>query len=251
MHERQFCFKVRVLGTTRIERAGRLLDLDGSFDSYALFCLLASRLGRPIPVAAVVRTLWAGAGDKVGYERLLTSIARVSQCFGAEPGSCPVAIEGESVRLNLSEAVWLDATELVEATKSSDTLRRMRALGLYRGEPFADFPHDSWAMLPREHLRDVYVTLAREEAERSIAEDNLLRAADLLAAALDTDPFGEELYTAAMAVNVELGRVSVAVRQARRCRNTLADLGLAPSAVFEEMERQLAPHRAAVPNRFV
>lgn len=230
---------IGVLGPARIKNGGRPVELEGSFESFALIGMLSARLGRETSRQAIYEALWAGL-DSVAAERTLGScLEHIRRCFG--PTCKPIEAGENTLRLSVGSDVWLDAHELVAAANSSDRIRKVRAMGLYRGEPFQDFPYDGWSFLPREHLRETYVGLARDEAELTAEEGNYRRAADLYAAALDTEPFDEDLYSAAIEINIRIGDLWQAQRQTLRCRDALANIGLAPSSDFVALESQLAP----------
>lgn len=232
-------YRIYILGPTRIERNGTPIELSTNLDVYALLSLLCSRLGRPVLRREARRFLWSGLSDEVAEEHLRETLNQLRLGFNAYSPMIPVKSDQVSLQLSLGPNLWLDAAELIDAATDEDELRRARAIALYRGEPFVDFPYDSWALLPREYLRDVFVGLARVEAEKLCKRGNSNRAADLLAATLEAEPFEEDIYREAIAVNFSIGRIETAMRQAQRCRNTLANLGLAPSEAFITLERRL------------
>lgn len=240
-----------VLGKTRVEHGGAEVVFNGRYDTVRLLCLLASRLGRSMHIEDVKEALWPELDRDRAEVRLIEAVAHLCNMLDVIPDQCPIERRNNRLKLLLGADVWLDAVELLEAASASDAEQRRCALTLYRDEPFADFPFEGWTLLPRELLRSKFVQLTRQEAMSAASDGEIERSVDLLEWAIEAEPYDEEIYCDAIAVNIELGRFSAAAKKSRECRDQLANIGLAPSEKLETLEHRLQPYFTGNPKRFV
>lgn len=234
--ERPACaFELCVLGHTQISCAGTQIGFDSEHSVKTLLNLVVACFGAPLSVEKVGQLLWPTAGQRMAQRRLRAGVAATARICGVTRSEGLLQLRGGHLRLNPRARV--DALDLLACEECSDRERAQRAVASYRGEPFADFPFESWTLVARERLCAAYVALVRREASLRIEEGRPAAAANLLDVALETEPFAEALYVDAIATDLRLGLVESAREKAWQCRSTLVSIGLAPSAALLTVEQ--------------
>jgi DNA-binding SARP family transcriptional activator len=186
---------------------------------------------------SIASALWPDAEGDAARSALEVTLFRLRRLLGHKSAA---QLSHGVVRFDDS-LVWIDAVEFEaqadRAIGEDGTVgveAAARALDLYRG-PFLPSDDDTPWLLPRRaRLRSRFVRLAVHAAERSIQAGDPARAADIYAAALETEPLVETLYLRQMRCLAQQGRRAEAFDVYRVCRNMLAvAFGAAPSPETE------------------
>jgi DNA-binding SARP family transcriptional activator len=114
-----------------------------------------------------------------------------------------------------------------------------QAVALYRGPLFEGDPAADWFLIERRSLRDLYIqTLEALVALYLDGRDDVNRASQAAERILQEDSSRESGHRLLMRCHSRRNERDLVVRQYRICRDTLAELGVAPSAetnrVYEE-----------------
>ncbi|HVM07001.1 MAG TPA: BTAD domain-containing putative transcriptional regulator [Acidimicrobiales bacterium] len=240
----------RVLGPLEVVRDGAVLELGGR-KQRALLAILLIHAGQVVSVDRLIEELWgdeAPARALASLQAYVSRLRRILQPQGERrsrnavistrvPGY--VLAPGESsIDSHRFAALAQDALRSSER----DPLRTLSALdgalGLWRGDPYAEFAYEDFAQ--PEIARLTELRWAAKEA-RLLA---LLRTGDHATAAAEADllvrdaPLREGAWAALMTALYRSGRQSEALRAYQRARASLNEqLGIDPGRPLQDLER--------------
>jgi predicted ATPase/DNA-binding SARP family transcriptional activator len=236
--------ELRVLGPLEIERAGRVLSPGSSFQRRLLAALVMAG-GATVSIDRLVDVLWGEEPPPTARNSLQSHVARLRAAVGVpdllltrSPG---YALDRERVEVDAwgFEAAVERARREAGHDPRATADQLTRALGWWRGEPYAGFADEH---VDREARR---LEQLRVEARQLLA-DAQLRAGDVPAAVETTtrlrldEPLREDVALAAARALGTAGRVPEALDTLRDLRDHLADeLGLDPSPAVAALEQQL------------
>lgn len=227
--------------------------------------LIASLLlahGRPLSANALIERLWPeeaedmpAQGDDwpqraLGRLHKLASGARALLAPVAEPAGVSLRMAGGRLALEPAAAIWSDALALLRAyDESQAALARgdlaganaafRRGVALYAGELLADEHEAGWILRPRGDLRVKALLMLAGLADDALASNRPAEAVHWAGLGLQHDWAAEELYHALIRGLARLGRRTLALRSYERCREALAELGMAPGATTEQLAAAL------------
>ena len=236
-----------VLGPLEVRDGSGPLDVPGRQER-ALLALLLTAPGRVFSVSAIVAGLWAD-DPPAGAERTVQSY--VSRLRRALPGDCAslvvtrspgyvAAINPECVDAERFRALADEGRRDLGAGRPEEAATRLRdALGLWRGEAFAEFDAP-FAVAERTAL---------EESRLGAVEDRIIAelavgAGPELVAELETlvgqHPWRERLWAQLMTALYRSGRQGDALGAFQRARSALVDeLGVEPGPELQAVEAQV------------
>lgn len=247
---------VRLFGGLHVVVAGRVVR-DAEWHkrkARLLFAMLVSRCGKDIPREQLTEYLWPEMEATQSLNNLyviwsamkhalVPGSGRADKCTYVEHrGGVCRAIHGR-VLTDLDEfdeqlAIATKARSAGDAAAELAALRRVAEV--YRGELLPGEAYDDWFAALRERCRHDF-------------EDAMLRASTLLEAvgdrqgglgllrrALQHDPWREDLYQAALRLQMSAGQRSAAIETYLTCRSRLVDdLGIDPSAETTRLYQQV------------
>ncbi|WP_345503013.1 BTAD domain-containing putative transcriptional regulator [Pedococcus ginsenosidimutans] len=254
--------RVGVLGTAEAQLGGVPVDL-GTRKQRALIAALAMNHGRPVSVDALVDLLWpAGAPPGVngtlqayvaGLRRALepqraarapsTVLVTVAPGYALRVGEDDVdAHRFDSVvsrahrRLGHVERVQdgrgLTAEELAEVASELE-----EALGLWRGEPYAELEDAPSAVAERARLQELRLVALEDRAVTALELGHHGTVAGELEALTTAHPLRERLWALRALALTRSGRQADALDALRQVREVLAnELGLEPGADLRDLQ---------------
>jgi DNA-binding SARP family transcriptional activator len=232
-------FEVRTLSGAVPDRAW------GKRKARLLFAMMASRSGKDVPRDQLVEYLWPGMTEQRALNNFYvvwSAMKRALAPEGRRNEPCPYVEHVRGVCRVVSGRLQTDLDEferlLVVARKAraaDDQDIEMTVLAeiadLYRGELLPGDAYDDWFGPLRERcrhdfedamLRLAIILEARDDPQGGLAH---LRKAMLF------DPWREDLYQAALRLQIAAGQRSAAIETYLACRARLVeDLGIDPSA---------------------
>jgi DNA-binding SARP family transcriptional activator len=198
--------------------------------------------GRDVAIERLTAALWPEDEGDAAHNSFDNTLHRLRKLIGRDDA---LLVRKGTLALN-DRVCWSDARAFERlaqralapaddgAAQAADA-----AIALYRGGFLARETDAAWAVGYREKLRSrvlrIIDTLAagHEQAGRT---DELVA---LCERGLDIDDSAEGLYRRLMLAHLHRGERSEALRAYRRCRDTLAAVGVAPSAATEKIHRLL------------
>lgn len=201
-----------------------------------LGCLLASPHHRATR-GGLMAQLWPDQDEAGARHRFATALWRIRSALGE---AAPMIVaEGEVIALNLNAPVWVDAVAVERRLSAAlaapqrlsapgERRRLMHVLNHYRG-PFLPQRDQEGIMLQRARLQSLYLdalyALTVAAAQAGDWSEAQVSASRLCAA----EPLREDAQRLLMEAHLRCGNRALALRQYRRCEETLAqELGVAP-----------------------
>ncbi|RKN44879.1 AfsR/SARP family transcriptional regulator [Streptomyces hoynatensis] len=241
-----------VLGPVTAERGGAALALRGPRHRAVLARLILARR-QVVPVAVLAADLWEEPGPgAVGALRTFVGDLRRA----LEPDRPPRAPAGLLVTQGPGYALRaareaVDAWRFESAVGAAARLSPERALerlgaalGLWRGEPYAEFADAAWCRGERQRLAELRLRAVELQAEARLGAGLAAEAVPDLEAHLADHPWREEAWRLLALALYRTGRQADALGLLRRARAALAEgLGLDPGPRLRRLEADiLAQH---------
>jgi DNA-binding SARP family transcriptional activator len=216
--------------------------------------LLVARAGQVVPIDDITDALWPEGPQARPRKTVQVYVTRLRGLLGDRSA----AIQGVAAGYRFDPAlVDLDAAEfeaeLDGTAHASDdeavVTRLRRALGLWRGDAFADL-RDCSAIVPSAvRLDGLRLNALHELFDREIR----LRPHSVIAEiehAVEAHPLDEGLAAQLMSAQYRAGRQADALATYQQLRRRLAaELGLEPGRAVRELEGQILRHELAVAER--
>ena len=159
--------------------------------------------------------------------------------------------QGEWLVLHRDERLRIDAWELdrllavaANAERDLDPVAASAAyracLPLWRGEPFVDVIHRSWAQWEQSHWRTHFTDAAQRGGELALANDAHDEARHAAERALAADPTSESAYQLLTRAYLAANDPAGARRALADCQRVLAALDAGPDATTQRLMAMLA-----------
>jgi DNA-binding SARP family transcriptional activator len=244
---------LRVLGPVEAVVGDRSVDL-GPPKQRALLALLASRVGRPVAVDALLGELWSGDPPPVAMTSLLVYVSNLRRVL--EPNRAPRApaavlrTQPPGYLLD-NRGVGIDAHQFIcyaaagrEAWGQGDAQRALSefeaGLALWRGEAYAEVRDAVWVVPEVARLEELWLSVVQGRCAALLALGAPEVAVAELEAHVRAHPLGEhgcELLALAL---YRAGRQAEALAVLRATRRRLAEeLGIDPGTGLQRLERDI------------
>ena len=241
--------RVQMLGEFSI-RCGASEIRDSADRSRKVWLLLAYLLccrSRPVPSEELTRLLWSG-GEKSSNpaNALKTTFHRARACLEQLGGGLGreliVRQEGGYIwNPNLPAALDVDEfTTLCQDAAGEDSLsRRLRALSLYQGDFLAKLSAEPWVVPISARLHALYVQTVLDVLPPLEEQGRWQEAAQVCRAAVEREPYQEELYRHLMTALLRLGdQRGAASAYEEMSELFLAQFGALPSEELRALYRE-------------
>ena len=138
-------------------------------------------------------------------------------------------------------ATFLPAREQVNRTRGAAEMVALRRVAeVYRGELLPGEAYDDWFAGLRERCRHDFEDAMLRAASLLEARGDIQGGLGLLRRALQNDPWREDLYQAALRLQILSGQRSAAIETYLTCRSRLVeDLGIDPSLETTRLYEQV------------
>jgi DNA-binding SARP family transcriptional activator len=241
-----------VLGQFRLVKAGCPVPVRAGGKTQVLLSALA--LGPPHGVSRrnLLNVLWPASEPPLAAQSLNSLVHHLQQMLGAELGGEQLLLrENGCYRLNHDAGVAVDAARFVALAGAGD-LRAAggdvegavhhyrRATELYQGD-LGD-AEDVQAVVERERLRVLYLTLLARVADHYFATGDYAACQQYAQRSLTCEPCREDAHRILMRCYARRGERAQALRQYRLCEQILsAEFGAVPepatNALFDLARR--------------
>ncbi|MBW0088797.1 AAA family ATPase [Pseudonocardia sp. KRD-184] len=252
----------RVLGPLEVVAAdGRPVD-PGSPKLRALLTLLLADHGRVVPLDRINETLWASEPPATATGTLQSYVSQLRRLLepGRAPRSAPtrlltrppgylLAVGDDELDVLRFEAMLGEGQRLLDAGRAreaDDVL--IAALGLWRGEPYADLGDGASAVqADRARLAELRAVGLERHIEAMLADGRPESAVAELERLVAVHPMRERLWGSLMLALYRTGRQADALRAFATCRDLLRDeLGIDPGPELRRLERAVLTQDAGV-----
>jgi two-component SAPR family response regulator len=208
---------------------------------FEMLKVLVSYGGRNVSEQQVSDLLWPNAEGDLAHQNFKVTLHRLRKLIGQQA----VLINDGKLALN-SDLVWVDVwaferllTQLESSSDSDLVVLVGEVVENYQG---GLLPGDNadWVLYGRERLRERFLRITGQAAERLCDLDQWKAAIDCYHKVLETDPLAERFYIGLMRSHYELGQWSEGLVAYRRCCETLAcELQIPPSPATEAWRERL------------
>jgi predicted ATPase len=245
-----------LLGPLEVWEGERLVRI-GSRRQRALLVALLLRRNEVVPAERLMEAVWGEAAPVTGVKALQVLVAQLRKTVGS-----PVVetrAPGYRVAAGPDELDITRFERLVGDGRTGSELARreslVEALGLFRGEPLADFRYEAFARSEIARLEELRLVALEERIELDL---ELGRSAELvpeLETLIAEHPLRERSRGLLMLALYRCGRQAEALEVYRLTRRLLVDeLGIEPGEELQRLEREILlradslapPHREAV-----
>jgi predicted ATPase/DNA-binding SARP family transcriptional activator/DNA-binding CsgD family transcriptional regulator len=244
-------FRVSV-GTRTVEEGAWRLRKAAS-----LVKLLALAQGHHLHREQAMDLLWPHHGRHAAANNLNQALHAARHALGpddAQAASGYLASQGEQLVLCPAGELWVDVEAFEEA---AETARRSRepaayraALDLYAGELLPRDPYEEWAEVPREGLRQSFLSLLVELGRLYEERGEYGSGIEALRRVLVEEATREEAHIGLMRLYALGGRQAEALAQFARLEESLSrKLGAEPQGSSRALREEIATGRFPPPNR--
>jgi DNA-binding SARP family transcriptional activator len=235
----------RILGPLEVVEDGECFVL-GAVQQRALLAVLVLHHGETVSVDRLVDELWE--------ERTPASAAKTVQVYVSQLrkslGRGAIVTDGRGYRLAITpeqiDAEQFDARAAEGRLALSDgdaeraRERLSAALGLWRGEPLADFHYEPFAQSTIARLQQARLAAVEDRIEADLALGSDGQLVGELESLIASNPLRERLRGQLMRALYRAGRQADALSVYRRTSELLREeLGLEPSPMLQELERSI------------
>ncbi|HEU5268148.1 MAG TPA: BTAD domain-containing putative transcriptional regulator, partial [Jatrophihabitans sp.] len=208
--------------------------------------------------AAIAAQLWPDLPDAAAARNLRVTLAYLQDALEPDRAELdpPYFLRSNAGTLMLvvGDALSVDAVDFErdlddaaqleqQGALSSALIGYEKALGTWRGDYFADLGGGDWLDWERDRLRRRFVSTAVRAGNLMLARGDVEAAQTLAERALVADPWAEPAYQLLVAGALTSGDRAGAQRALHRCRQMLAELGVAAHPRTVALSRQLAAVR--------
>jgi DNA-binding SARP family transcriptional activator len=222
----------------------------------ALLAMLLLEAGRVVSTDRLLEALWEENPPATAVSSLQNFVAQLRKALGADV--IETRAPGYLVRLEPEQLDVARVRSLVDAARASEPVQRAalldEALGLWRGEPLAEFRYEAFAREEIARLEEFRLTLAEERAEAQLAIGANAEVVAELEALVRANPLRERLRAQLMLALYRSGRQAQALDVYREGREQLVEeLGLEPSPLLRGVHASIlrqetfAVDRGAIP----
>jgi DNA-binding SARP family transcriptional activator len=247
---------VRLFGGLQVEANGRTIRDREWRKSKArlLFAMLATRCGKDIPREQLIEYLWPEMDADQARNNLYVVWSAMKNALSPGLGrgaDCPYVEHRRGTCRTVAGRVLTDVDEFdrqltlaARARNAKDEAAELTALQLvaeiYRGELLPGEVYDDWFASLRERCRHDFEDAMLRAAALLQARGDAQGGVSLLRRALQHDPWREDLYQAALRLQMVAGQRSAAIETYLSCRSRLVDdLGIDPSAETTRLYEQV------------
>lgn len=242
--------RLGVLGPLRVERDGREVD-PGRPQQRALLAILVMEAGHVISADRLTGLLWQDdppAAATAAIQAYISQLRRLLEPERAAWAPARVLITqdpGYVLRVDPGcvdalqfQALARDAHDKLAAGQPGEADALLQeALGLWRGDPLAEFSGQPWATAAVAGLTQVHDLAVEDRIDAWLALGRHAQAVTELETMVAACPLRERRWGQLMVAAYRCGRQADALRAYQRCRTVLADeLGLEPGSGLRRLE---------------
>lgn len=230
--------------------------LGGSRQRRLLAMLLIHR-NTVVSVDRLAEAVFASEPTAAASTTLRSYIARIRRVLDSPDGPSIVVTQAPGYLLRVSPEAFdvavfdrlvADAAVLLgrgDATAAAPILRE--ALGLWRGDAYAEFADEEWALSEAQRLTELRLVAHERLVEAELAGGRASEVIPAIEALVREHPLREAFRAQLMTALYRAGRQADALRVFQELRGALVEeLGLEPSPALSELEARVLNHDPAL-----
>lgn len=234
----------RVLGPLEVVVDGEPVSLGGR-KQRAVLALLLLEAGRPVSADRMIDEVWGGREQAARalqvYASELRRVMGDPRRIRSEVGGYRLSVGADELDATRFEEMVDVGRHLVAAGDSERAARTFqRALGLWRGDPYADLRGELFILPEARRLQDLRLEAKESWIEAELALGHHVRVIPEIKALVTAEPLREGPRRQLMLALYRAGRQAHALEVYRDARQVLADeLGLNPSPELHRVQLEI------------
>jgi len=230
-------FRSNTLGefNVRVNEVALDKSVFGGVKPISLLKTIVMNGSRDIPKEILIDALWPDASTSAGEKNFKINLHRLRKGLEPDPvkefGYTYVSQKSGLVSLDL-ELIHLDIDAFMDLGAEGGRLESDnkldealvcygKAVGLYKGDYFAEDLYQEWIGQRRDMFRSKYIEILGKKAKLHEDMDQWQEAVDTWRLILGTDPFFEAAYQNLMILYADAGRKNEALHLFKECRSIL------------------------------
>jgi DNA-binding SARP family transcriptional activator len=239
--------KVHFFGNFEVEIGNQILNIKNG--SLLLAYLLFNHL-KPVHKQRIIDRFWPDSTHDAARNCLNSTIFGLRRAFNdVAPNQPTIIFQNEHYAIHPDWRIetdadtfqwhWRNAREIERTQGLKAALPHFTALiALHKDDFLANFPNTEWALGERDTFRERYLQVLQHVADFNLNEKNYVAAIEYYQEILKTDDCLEEIHCKLMTCYTALKMKDRAMRQYKRCVDTLKKVQLSPSReTYEWQER--------------
>jgi YVTN family beta-propeller protein len=221
----------RILGPLEVRVDGRPVDV-GAARQRALLTVLLLRANAVVSTDHLIEAVWDERPPETAPKVLQVYVSQLRKVLGRD--RIVTQAPGYLIRVEPGE---LDAERFQALIREG---KAAEALGLWRGQPLADFAYESFAQPEIGRLEELRASALEERIEADLARGRHGAVVSELEGLVRDYPLRERFSRQLMLALYRSGRQAEALDVYQRARRTSVEqLGIEPSPALRELERKI------------
>lgn len=252
--EAKWPVQICLLGNFRLLKGGQLVTLRHANKTESLLANLALGPGYALPRETLLQTLWPNIDLALASQSLNSLVYSLRKLLSDQIGGAPPIVQSDGYyRINVEAGVGLDVDWFTKLAKAGEQQAHagnraaaidayQRAVQLYQGDLCTC--GDLQAMIEREYLRSLFLTLLARLADESYSDGDWSACLDYAMRLLSIDSCREDAHRLVMRCHVRQGERAQALHQYRLCQAVLRsefDAGPEPATTTLYNQIRLEP----------
>jgi DNA-binding SARP family transcriptional activator/WD40 repeat protein len=242
----------RILGPLEVVHDNEPLVL-GAAQQRALLAVLVLHRGEAVSIDRLIDELWGERAPATAAKTVQVYVSQLRKALGAgvivtHGRGYRLAVDPEQVDAGQFEALRAEGRRALaegDAARAKDRL--CSALGLWRGEPLADFAYEPFAQGAIGRLQEARLAALEDRIEAELALGSDGELIPELESLVASNPLQERLRGQLMLALYRKGRQADALAAYRQTSELLREeLGLEPSRMLQELERSILEHDSSL-----
>jgi WD40 repeat protein/DNA-binding SARP family transcriptional activator len=225
----------------------------GAVQQRALLAVLVLHRGEAVSMDRLIDQLWGEQAPATAAKTVQVYVSHLRKALGSgmivtRGRGYRLAVEPEQVDVGQFESLRAEGRRALgegDAVRARERL--CSALGLWRGEPLADFAYEPFAQSAIARLQEARLAALEDRIEADLAlggDGELIPELESLVA---SNPLQERLRGQLMLALYRAGRQADALAVYRQTSELLREeLGLEPGRLLQELERSILEHDASL-----
>ncbi len=240
----------RILGPLEVTDGQAAIALGGPRQRALLVALLL-RAGRVVPTDQLVDELYGGEPPKNAKAAMQNGVVALRKALGPDvllfrPPGYVLSVSADQVDARRFERLLGDARR---AAPEERRALLVRALGLWRGPPLAEFAFEDWAQGEVRRLDELRLVAVEERIATDIELGHPADVVAELEALVDEHPLRERVWYLLMSARHRAGRSAEALQAYRDARAALDELGIEPGEDLRRLQGEILRGEARTSRR--
>lgn len=240
--------RIAVLGPLEVRVDGAFVDIRRGIPRTVL-AALTLRARESVSTGVLAEIVWADDQPRnplnalqlqVSYLRKRLGGGSAGQPLVTRPGGYALVVDDDDVDARRFERLARVAGELVPGSLEAAIERYDEALGLWRGEAYADVLGEPFAVGEATRLEELRLTTIEARNEALLAVGRHAELVGELSGLVSEHPLRERLHGQLMLALYRAGRQADSLRAFERARSTLVEqIGIDPGPELRRLERRI------------